>query len=367
MIYLSYFRFLDAADEFVKFIHTGYTNFYPMGVFKRFGHFALHFDPITILYGGNGSGKTTALNVIAETLKLQRESMYNRSSCFEVYTNGCRYKLQEKIPPQSRIITSDDVFDYMLNLRSINSGVDNRRDELFEEYNSKKKKLAGFTRMKSMKDYDKLVEANNLRSVTRSQYVQQNLVDNIRTRSNGENAFMYFTEKIEDGGLYLLDEPENSLEPERQLELKRFIENAARFFNCQFIIATHSPFMLSMKNAKVYDLGENDFSVKHWTQLDNIKTYYSFFKDNEDEFQKHENDPFQKEIVEYPDDPLSKADKELYALLKDVSEKDDFIQEVFECCHSEYDKNVIKRYLRQEGKKASKNMVLELARALNKD
>lgn len=44
------------------------------------------FPPVTILYGGNGSGKTTALNVIAEKLHLQRDTLYNRSSFFEDYT-----------------------------------------------------------------------------------------------------------------------------------------------------------------------------------------------------------------------------------------------------------------------------------------
>lgn len=43
--------------------------------------------------------------------------------------------------------------------------------------------------------------------------------------------------KIKDNGLYLLDEPENSLSPEKQQELVRFLEDSARFFGCQFVIA----------------------------------------------------------------------------------------------------------------------------------
>ena len=63
----------------------------------------------------------------------------------------------------------------------------------------------------------------------------------------------YFTEKILDGGLYLLDEPENSLSPQKQLELLQFLEDSVRFYDCQFIIATHSPFLLSLKGARIYD------------------------------------------------------------------------------------------------------------------
>ena len=75
-------------------------------------------------------------------------------------------------------------------------------------------------------------------------------------------SLLYFSEKIEEGGLYLLDEPENSLSPERQQELVRFLEDHARFFQCQFIIATHSPFILAMSSAKISDLDEEPADVK---------------------------------------------------------------------------------------------------------
>ena len=76
--------------------------------------------------------------------------------------------------------------------------------------------------------------------------MRKNLPDNMREHSNGESAFLYFAEKIQKNGLYFLDEPENSLSPVKQQELLRFLEDSARFFNCQFVIATHSPFLLSM-------------------------------------------------------------------------------------------------------------------------
>ena len=50
------------------------------------------------------------------------------------------------------------------------------------------------------------------------------------------------------------------------------------------MISTHSPFVLSMKGAKIYDLDEDPVDVKHWTELENIKAYYKFFKKHEHEF-----------------------------------------------------------------------------------
>lgn len=109
-------------------------------------------------------------------------------------------------------------------------------------------------------------------------------MSNVREQSNGESAFRYFIEKMEEGGLYLLDEPENSLSPDKQLELKRFIEDSARFFGCQFIISTHSPFLLSMNEAKIYDLDSEPVRVRDWTELEHVRTYRDFFKENDDSF-----------------------------------------------------------------------------------
>lgn len=285
MVYLSHFEFPDGDREFdylLKIKRKCYDTFYPFQILPKHELRMLDFEPVTILYGGNGSGKTTVLNVIAETLGLKRDSLYNRSNFFEDYTKLCSFKTEGEIPLESRIITSDDVFDFMLNLRSINDGINVKREELFEEY--LEAKYSKF-QMKSLEDYEQLKKVNFARSKTQSKYVRASLMDNIREHSNGESAFLYFSEKIQENGLYLLDEPENSLSLERQQELVRFLEDSARFFGCQFVIATHSPFLLSMKGAKIYDLDEDVVDVKKWTELANVRAYYEFFKRHEKAFE----------------------------------------------------------------------------------
>ena len=258
-----------------------YDTFYPFQVLSKHGLTRLDFEPVTILYGGNGSGKTTALNVIAEKLTLDRDTLYNRSNFFEDYTGMCDYEEELPVPKESRIITSDDVFDFMLNLRSINDGINLKREQLFADY--LEDKYSHF-QMKSLDDYERLKKVNMAKRKTQSRYVRENLMDNVREHSNGESAFIYFSEKINENGLYLLDEPENSLSLERQQELLRFLQDSARFFGCQFIIATHSPFLLSMNGAKIYDMDEEPVDVKRWTELDNVRAYYDFFKKHEHEF-----------------------------------------------------------------------------------
>ena len=107
---------------------------------------------------------------------------------------------------------------------------------------------------------------------------------NVRTRSNGESALAEFSERIREDALYLLDEPENSLSPERQLELARFLHDSARFYNCQFIIATHSPFLLAMPGARIYDLDSEPIATKRWTELENVRATWEFFQSHKDEF-----------------------------------------------------------------------------------
>ena len=284
MVYLSHFEFPHIEQEYTFIMglkRTCYDTVYPFQILSKHQLQMLDFESVTILYGGNGSGKTTALNVIAEKLGLQRDTLYNRSNFFEDYTQLCSYELEQRIPRHSRIITSDDVFDFMLNLRSLNEGIDRRREDLFEEYLDAKYK---HFQMKSLDDYEQLKKVNMARSKTQSKFVRANLTDNVREHSNGESAFLYFTEKIQENGLYLLDEPENSLSPEKQQELLKFLEDSARFYGCQFIIATHSPFLLSMRGAKIYDLEEEVVDVKRWTELENVRAYYDFFKKHEREF-----------------------------------------------------------------------------------
>lgn len=278
MIYLKKFIF-PTEDEELTYIfnirRTCYNTFYPFKTLSRNALSDVDFEPITIFYGGNGSGKTTALNIIAEKLKLKRGSVFNQSSFYQDYLKMCESIVIEPIPNGSQIITSDDVFDYMIDVRVLNQGIDNKREGLFDEYLQKKNTEYRF---ESLDDYERLKERNNALRTTQSQYTRERLIENVRTFSNGENAYKFFMDKIIEDQLVLLDEPENSLSPKKQLELVEFIETAARYLGCQFIIATHSPFILSLKYAKVYDFDANPVMVKDWKELENIKIYKDFFQ-----------------------------------------------------------------------------------------
>ena len=87
MVYLSRFTFPDSDREFDFFLsqkRTCYDSFYPFQVLSRHAFLEIDFSPVTILYGGNGSGKTTALNIIAEKVAAARDSAFNIPTFFRI-------------------------------------------------------------------------------------------------------------------------------------------------------------------------------------------------------------------------------------------------------------------------------------------
>lgn len=259
------------------------NNAYPFRIFPEKQFSRIDFSPLTLLCGGNGSGKSTLLNLIAQKLDLVRTSPFNTSPLMEDYLACCRAVLPDgvnSIPKPSCIITSDDVFDYLLDIRAFNRGVVRRREALFAEYDEYTDPQKPAYQMRSLDDYDELKRRNEARRQTKSAYTARRLpMHELAGKSNGESAFAYFTHHIGENALYLLDEPENSLSAPLQQELARFITDSARFYGCQFIISTHSPFLLAMHDTRIYDLDSTPVCVRPWQQLTGMQAYRALFTD----------------------------------------------------------------------------------------
>ena len=294
MIYLSTFH-LPSQDEDEGYFFNPenkknyrniYTSKYPFMMFRDRGlPDDFEFSDITIICGNNGSGKSTILNVIAEKLNLKRNSPFNKSDFFEDYVELCDFTLDRMLSCNSSVITSDDVFDRVLDIRRVNNGIDNKREDLLREWLDSNGADADTT-LHGLDDYERWKRISDARNKnkTQSQFIRSRLMRNVQERSNGESSLALFVDSIADDALYLLDEPENSLSPANQLELKYFIEDCVRYHGCQFIISTHSPFLLSLKGARIYDIDSNPVKVRKWTELDCVRVYKDFFTENEHKF-----------------------------------------------------------------------------------
>ena len=84
--------------------------------------------------------------------------------------------------------------------------------------------------------------------------------------------------------IYAQELPERRIRDYDNLELKQFLEDSVRFYGCQLVIATHSPFLLSLKDAEIYDLDRVPVSRCRWTELENVRTFYEFFQAHQREF-----------------------------------------------------------------------------------
>ena len=285
MIFIKKFILLDEREEHMVLSAESrniYNSNYPVNIFSMKRLKEIELSDITCFYGGNGSGKTTLLNIIAEKLNANRKSIFSKSTIFDYYVKACETEFGFYDDPlEIKMVTSDDVFDYLLDIRSINASVNRKKDMLSREYLDVK-----FSKSENnFDDYEELTKRVDVRKKSMSKYVRERLGNNnIIEQSNGESALMFWEREINEESIYILDEPENSLSAENQLKLKQFIEDSVRFYNCQFIISTHSPFLLSLQDAKIYDLDKYPAGESKWTDLSNVKLYYNFFKEREEEF-----------------------------------------------------------------------------------
>ena len=268
---------------------------YPYGIFPYKGLRRIEFSEVTIFCGGNGSGKSTLCNLIAESLNLPRITPFNTSTYFHEYIRYmCKWEVAEKrgVAPGSAIFTSDDVFYGLIDRRVENFETEDRRREASDEYREEKARMqrGDGPVYRTLADYDKLVKRLEVRHKTISKYVTAKAGQLTTPDSNGQYALNFFREHFRDDCLFLLDEPENSLSPKYQKEVAKLIEDYARFFGCQFVISTHSPFFLSMKGALLYDLDSRPAAVKRWWELENMIMTYELFAANRDKFEQEKRD-----------------------------------------------------------------------------
>lgn len=204
----------------------------------------LHFDsPVTFLVGENGVGKSTFIEALAVALGLPAEGG----------TQNFMYETKN---------TTSVLSDYL-------------RIETFV-----KAKTKFFLRAESFYNFSTEVQ----------RLVEEDLFftlydvygGNLHECSHGESFLKLVQNKFTDHGLYILDEPEAALSPQRQLSLLCLINQLVKE-GSQFIIATHSPILISYRDGKILDLN-NNFKEIDYKDTD-IYSIYKMYLDEPDSMQ----------------------------------------------------------------------------------
>jgi predicted ATPase len=102
--------------------------------------------------------------------------------------------------------------------------------------------------------------------------------DSLMTKSHGQSHMAFFQNRFRIRGLYFLDEPENALSPARQMEFVQLLQDAAANNEAQFIIATHSPILLSCPGASIFSFDETPVRTVAYRETGHYRLYDDFFK-----------------------------------------------------------------------------------------
>lgn len=211
------------------------TTIYPFNIkcLKSFNELQLG-NPVTFFYGENGVGKSTLIEAIAIALGLNPEGGSNNMqfSSYDDYSDLYKHLIISKFSvPKTKFFLRAESF------YNVASDISNNGDLIHTTYGG----------------------------------------EDLHSCSHGESFLKLIEHRFWNNGLYILDEPEAALSPQRQMTLLCYIHDLVKN-GSQFIIATHSPILLSYKYGKIIDMNNNMEEIKY--EDTDVYRIYKDFLDN---------------------------------------------------------------------------------------
>ena len=203
-------------------------------IVKNLADIKLH-PAVTFLVGENGSGKSTLLEALAVSQGFNPEG---GSKNFNFNTRASHSNLHQylrvvkgiKKPKTGFFLRAESFFNVATEIENLDideDGVSYRPPKLINSYGGK----------------------------------------SLHEQSHGESFFALMKNRFGANGLYLLDEPEAALSPSRQMAMISLINQLVNK-GCQFIIATHSPIILSYPKATILEIRENGLEKVDYEDTD---------------------------------------------------------------------------------------------------
>lgn len=189
---------------------------------------------VTFFIGENGSGKSTMLEAIAVSLGLNPEGGSKNFTFSTKDTHSELYKKLRVVKGYKRIINSYFLrAESFYNLATEIDSIDGGSEVLLSSYGG----------------------------------------NSLHHQSHGESFMSLILNRLTHSGIYLFDEPEAALSSFNQLVLLKRMKYLSDE-GAQFIIATHSPFLLAYPNATIYEFSCSGIESKQYEETDQ----YSFTK-----------------------------------------------------------------------------------------
>jgi len=205
---------------------------FPFNLAALKGWDTLKFHPhVTFLVGENGSGKSTLIESIAVSLGLNAEG---GSKDHEFSTRATHSDLDR----QMRLVRSP-----------------------------RRMKDSFFLRAESFYTFSSYIDDTGSRRRMGGHALHE--------LSHGQSFLALMQNRLSGDGLYIMDEPEAALSPNRQMSFLSRIHELARE-RSQMIIATHSPIILAYPNATIYEVSERGVSEASYDDLENVRVTRSF-------------------------------------------------------------------------------------------
>ncbi len=222
-------------------------------------------SPVTFIIGDNGTGKSTLIETIACWLQLPHMdgNSYSKESFSAARKLAMDLKVEWNIDlPTGFFFRAEDFGDYM-------NSVDRKEVELRRQFDVDD-------------EVDEKILQQMLDNANHQKYqMKRNYGQDLQTFSHGEAYLHILQKQLERKGIFILDEPEAALSPNRQLSLIHLIKNHVKKGNAQYIIASHSPILMAFPNAALYEITEEKFERKQLEDIDHFFITKSFLNNPE--------------------------------------------------------------------------------------
>lgn len=214
---------------------------------------------VTFFVGENGSGKSTLLEAIALAARLPPATgvpLEHDETLAPVRPLASVLRLGWK--PRTRIgffLRAEDFFNFARETR--------RRAESMDEM---AERFADDPRVRGY-------------MFAQRQALTTRYGEDLHALSHGESFLAFFKSRCVPGGLYLIDEPEAALSPQRQLAFLSLMMALVSEGSCQFIVATHSPFLLAFPEASILSFDEGAIRETDYDSLPHVTLTRDFLAD----------------------------------------------------------------------------------------